>query len=69
MDDPKLTPEQNRWRDRYIQRLVAGGLSREEAEAYFEVVYGWMPMTKSGVDLSEDPEDCADDELIACRAG
>ena len=69
MDDPKLMPEQNRWRDRYIQRLVVGGLSREQAEEDFEAGYGWMPSTKSGIDLSEDPEDCADEELYLLAEG
>lgn len=59
---PPMPTQEDRaaaWRSLYIARMVSAGLDEESAAACFDAC-GFGP---NGYDLTEDPADCADDEL------
>ena len=58
MSIDKITPEKQRWKDRFIQRLVASDITNDEANAYFNDKYGYKG---EGVLVFHDPEKASDD--------
>jgi len=62
-----LTKEQEIWKQKYINHLIAGGLARRCAEEDFHA--GYLESGQCTIELDDDPEDAARDELSYMSEG